>query len=76
MNSTPEDFPIQFIRLPEVLAMVGLSRMTIYRMVASDQFPRQVKLGANSVAWVKSEVLAWCQDRVAESRTSAAPDAD
>lgn len=59
---------IQFIRLPEVVELVGLSKMTIYRMVASGLFPKQIRLGANSVAWVRSEVQAWSQQRIAASR--------
>lgn len=68
MSDTPDE-PIQFMRLREVKEMVGLSTMTIYRLVAAGQFPSQVKLGPNSVAWVKSEVQEWCRRKVEDSRT-------
>lgn len=59
---------IEFIRLPKVLALVGLSQTTIYDMANAGRFPKQVKLGGRAVAWVKSEVLQWNMDRVAAAR--------
>lgn len=59
---------IEFIRLPKVLALVGLSQSTIYDMASSGRFPKQVKVGGRAVAWIKSEVLQWNMDRVAEAR--------
>ncbi|MGO4909028.1 helix-turn-helix transcriptional regulator [Pseudorhodobacter sp. W20_MBD10_FR17] len=65
--------PDRLLRLPEVLALIGLSRPELYRRMkrpASDSgFPRQVKLGRAS-AWPESEVLAWVEARKAE-RTAA-----
>jgi prophage regulatory protein len=66
MNVEPDE--IEFIRLPEVKRLTGLSTATIYRMAKAGEFPRQVKLGAQAVAWVKSEVLAWNKERIASSR--------
>lgn len=59
---------IEFIRLPKVLAMVGLSQTTIYDMANAGRFPKQVKLGGRAVAWVKSEVLQWNMDRLSAAR--------
>ncbi|SED44967.1 helix-turn-helix transcriptional regulator [Pseudomonas migulae] len=67
--SNPQDKqPIEFIRLPEVKKLTGLSTATIYRMAVSGKFPKQVKIGDSAVAWVKAEVLQWGQERVAQSR--------
>ena len=38
-----------------------------YKLIKNGQFPKPVKLGRSS-RWRKSEVEAWMQDRVAESR--------
>jgi prophage regulatory protein len=61
--------PDRLLRLPEVLALIGLSRPELYRRMkrpASDSgFPRQVKLGRVS-AWSESEVLSWVEARKAE----------
>ncbi|MCF7558925.1 AlpA family phage regulatory protein [Pseudomonas sp. P2653] len=37
-------------------------------MASKGQFPKQVKLGGRSVAWVRSEVLAWSRAKVEASR--------
>ena len=54
---------IRFIRLPEVLARVGVSIMTIYRWEKKGLFPKRRRLGKNSVAWVEDEIESWCADR-------------
>lgn len=66
MNTTTEE--IEFIRLPKVLALVGLSQSTIYDMASAGRFPKPVKLGERAVAWVKSEVLQWSMERVSAAR--------
>ena len=60
--------PFRFLRLPEVRALTGLSRSQIYRLEATGQFPKRVKLGECSSAWVDLEVAQWQTDRVAASR--------
>jgi len=54
----------QIMRLPEVIATVGLSRPSIYRLMKERTFPLQVKLGAASVGWLRAEVEAWIAARV------------
>jgi prophage regulatory protein len=66
MNTATEE--IEFIRLPRVIALVGLSQTTIYDMANAGRFPKQVKVGGRAVAWIKSEVLQWSQERVAAAR--------
>lgn len=48
--------------------MTGLSRSTIYSWITAGRFPAPVKLGPRSVAWVKEEIEAWVNSRIAESR--------
>ncbi|WP_272905138.1 helix-turn-helix transcriptional regulator [Pseudomonas petrae] len=60
--------PIEFIRLPEVRRLTSLGTTKIYEMASKGQFPKQVKLGGRSVAWVRSEVLAWSRAKVEASR--------
>ena len=54
-------FADRLVRLPEVLRLCALSRSTLYNKVATGHFPKQVRLGANIVAWYESDVLAWMQ---------------
>jgi len=55
--------------LPEVQALCGLARSTIYRDIRNDKFPKPVKLGRLSV-WLEHEVQQWIEDRIAESRAA------
>ena len=62
----------RFIRLPEVLARVGVSWITIYRWEREGRFPRRKHLGRNTVAWVEDEVEQWCARRAATSDEAVA----
>ena len=52
------------MRLPEVVQLTGISRSTIYRWMATGEFPKQISLGANMVAWLETEVDAWMKQRI------------
>lgn len=54
------------LRLPEVLKKTCRGRTAIY---ADPTFPKPIKLGARSVAWLESDVDAWIAQRIAISRT-------
>ena len=61
--------PLRFLRLKQVIARTGLSRSSIYLMIANGQFPRQINLsGSRSVAWIEAEVEAWMKTRIEISR--------
>ena len=49
----------KFLRLTQVKESTGLSRSSIYRKIASDEFPRPVRLGPKSVAWIEGEIQQW-----------------
>jgi len=55
----------RLLTIREVEAFARLSKPTIYILVKRGEFPRQLRLGPNRVAWLKSEVLAWIEDRAA-----------
>lgn len=66
------------IRINEVIAMVGLARPTIYKLMQRPDynFPLPVKLSNSNargapVAWVLSEVQAWTRSRI-EARDQVA----
>lgn len=65
MNTAHTDEFIEYIRLPEVRRISGLSTATIYRMAVGGKFPRQAKVGEQAVAWIRSEVEAWAASRAA-----------
>ena len=51
--------PARLIRLPEVIARVGLKRSSIYQRMAEGRFPKGRSLGPRCVVWVEAEVDAW-----------------
>lgn len=53
-------------RLPEVMTRTGLSRSTIYAMMAGERFPKPVKLNERANGWVASEIASWIESRIAE----------
>jgi prophage regulatory protein len=60
----------RFLRLQEVIETTGLSRTTIYRMIAKGGFPPPIKLSERAVGWKDSDVFAWMDERERLSRHS------
>lgn len=58
----------RIVRRREVQRTTGLSRSSLYRLIASGSFPASIQLSANAVGWLEAEVSAWIADRVAASR--------
>jgi len=56
----------KFLRFPTVRSLTGLGRTRIYFLISEGRFPRPVRLGPQSVAWLESEVRAWMQERISE----------
>jgi len=51
--------PVRFIKLAEVKRLTSMSTTEVYRRIGRNQFPKQITIGAKSVVWIESEVLAW-----------------
>ena len=60
----------RLLRLPEVIAISGLSRSVIYRLEATGGFPKRVPLTEHCTAWNSEEVQTWVDQRIA-SRDAA-----
>ncbi|WP_407579475.1 helix-turn-helix transcriptional regulator [Citrobacter koseri] len=63
---------LRLLRLPEVLNKTGYGRAWIYRLIREGRFPRLVKTGSRSIAFIESEVDAWIQSVIDRSRQQAA----
>jgi prophage regulatory protein len=46
-----------------VLRLTGLGRSTIYRLIAEDKFPAQVRIGTRAVGWRWSDLERWSAAR-------------
>ena len=51
----------RIVRRNEVTRLTGLARATIYKKVADGSFPEPIRLGARSVGWRLSDIVAWLQ---------------
>ena len=49
----------RIVRRHEVSKLTGLARATIYMKVKDGSFPAPIRLGARSVGWHLSDVVAW-----------------
>ena len=49
----------QLLRLKKVEEKTGLKRSQIYLYMKNGDFPRSIKIGPTSVAWLESEIDEW-----------------
>ncbi len=63
----------RYLRLPEVLALVGVSWRTVLRWERQGCFPKRYKIGPRIVAWKESEIRQWIagQEVAATSKRGA-----
>ena len=54
-----KDQPVKILRLPQVRAMTGLGKTTIYELEARHRFPKRIRIGCRAVGWVEDEVASW-----------------
>ena len=54
----------RLLRLPDVSAIVGIRKSTIYILMRANKFPKCVRVTSKTVAWPESAVLAWVNDRI------------
>lgn len=59
-QSTPSN---RLIRLPKVMEITGKSRTRIYEDIKMDLFPKQVKTGIRTVAWIENEIEEWIENQ-------------
>ena len=53
----------RLLRRRQVEEITGLSRSSIYRLMADGEFPRPVKVGSAAVRWRASDINAWLKSR-------------
>lgn len=56
--------PEKLLRLPAVMAIVGLQKSSIYEGVKNGTFPAPVKLSRRAVCWPESRIAAWVDERI------------
>lgn len=63
---TASPLPTRLLRLPEVVARVGLKRSAIYQRMGDGRFPKSRSLGPKCVVWVESEIDDWVRSIASE----------
>jgi prophage regulatory protein len=58
---TPRD---RLLRLPEVEALTGCRKSTVYKLMKEGKFPKSVRITDRMAAWPESSVLQWVQERI------------
>ncbi len=67
----PPEPPDRILRRDEVLALVGLSRSTLWRLERAGEFPARRKLSRQAVGWSEGEVRSWMARRAAAGPRAA-----
>ncbi|MCS5710440.1 AlpA family phage regulatory protein [Candidatus Berkiella aquae] len=57
------------LRLPAVKQRVGLSRSNIYLKISQGSFPHPISLGSRAVGWLNTDIEAWIQIQIKESKS-------
>lgn len=57
----------QLVDMRFITKLTGLTDKWFYKLIKDGLFPRPIKLGRSS-RWFESEVEAWLQQRIAQSR--------
>lgn len=58
------------MRIPEVVAVTGLSRTTLWRLERAEKFPKRVQLSTHAVGYYASAITAWLESREEVSTSS------
>jgi prophage regulatory protein len=51
--------PRRMLNETQVLAIVPVSRTTLYRMIKAGRFPRGIYISPNRRVWYEDEIVAW-----------------
>ena len=51
------------IKLAQVIEITSLSSATIYRLIKTGQFPKQLKLAQRSSGWLEEEINNWLDSK-------------
>lgn len=68
MNTETPVLNDQFVDMKFITRLTGLTDKWFYKLIQDGVFPKPIKLGRSS-RWLQSEVEAWLQQRIAESRS-------
>jgi prophage regulatory protein len=62
------DIAQELLRRKQILELLGVSHSTLYSWMDAGKFPRPIRIGENSIAWLRTEIEAWLEQRAQERR--------
>lgn len=60
----------RLLRLCDVIKRTGLSRSTIYALIAKDQFPNQIPITERCVGWDEDKIQDWILEKLEQAEKS------
>ncbi|MCI2402619.1 AlpA family transcriptional regulator [Serratia sp. PGPR-27] len=66
-TNTPSLLNDQLVDMAFITGFTQLTDKWFYKLIQLGEFPKPIKLGRSS-RWLQSEVEAWLQQRIADSR--------
>ncbi|HFD3890417.1 helix-turn-helix transcriptional regulator [Serratia marcescens] len=66
-TNTPSLMNDQLVDMAFITGFTQLTDKWFYKLIQLGEFPKPIKLGRSS-RWLKSEVEAWLQQRISDSR--------
>lgn len=51
--------PEKLLTMPELAALIGMHRVSIYRLIRGGKFPQPLKVTERAVRWRESDIAAW-----------------
>jgi predicted DNA-binding transcriptional regulator AlpA len=67
MTALPDLMNDPLVDMIFITTFTGLTDKWFYKLISDGTFPKPIKLGRSS-RWLKSEVEAWLQERITQSR--------
>jgi prophage regulatory protein len=61
----------RFLRLPEVVRRVGISKSSVWLWIRQGRFPEPIRVGPRVTCWRLTEIDAWIEAKAAEGRGGA-----
>ncbi len=75
-NNAAPAVPDRLVRLPELIALTGVSPSTLWRWERQGQFPARIHIGARAIGWRISDINKWLSTRCSEGQSTVTHAAD
>jgi predicted DNA-binding transcriptional regulator AlpA len=57
----------RFLRLNQIVEMLGIGKSTVYNLMYKGEFPKQIKLGYKLAVWRESDIRAYMDNAVSKN---------